>query len=80
MKWGIDFEYTAPNTPQQNGIVERAFATIYGKARAMMNEANFSQKKNMFWAEAVHTCTQIGNILTNSEGKSPAELFTGKCP
>jgi len=27
----IVFEYTAPGTPQQNGIVERAFATMLGK-------------------------------------------------
>ena len=27
-KHGIQIEYTAPNTPQQNGIVERKFVTI----------------------------------------------------
>ena len=27
---GIVFEYTAPNTPQQNGRVERRFPTLYG--------------------------------------------------
>ena len=26
----IKFEYTAPRTPQQNGMVEQAFATLYG--------------------------------------------------
>ena len=26
---GLIFEFTAPNTPQQNGIVERAFSTLY---------------------------------------------------
>ena len=25
---GIIFEYTAPGTPQQNGVVERAFVTV----------------------------------------------------
>ena len=34
---GIIFEFTAPGTPQQNGMVERAFATLYGSMRAMMN-------------------------------------------
>jgi len=33
---GIVFEYTAPGTPQQNGVVERAFATMLGKTRAIM--------------------------------------------
>ena len=28
---GIIFEYTAPGTPQQNGVVKRAFATMFGK-------------------------------------------------
>ena len=27
---GIIFEYTAPGTPQQNGVVERAFVTVIG--------------------------------------------------
>ena len=27
----IKFEFTAPNTPQQNGMIERKFATLYGK-------------------------------------------------
>jgi hypothetical protein len=26
----IQFEYTAPDTPQQNGRIERKFATLYG--------------------------------------------------
>ena len=29
---GIIFEYTAPGTPQQNGVVERAFVTVMGRA------------------------------------------------
>jgi transposase InsO family protein len=28
---GITFEYTAPGNPQQNGRVERKFATVYGR-------------------------------------------------
>jgi hypothetical protein len=35
----IEFELTAPGTPQQNGIVERAFATLLGHAKAMWNQA-----------------------------------------
>ena len=30
---GIEFEFTAPDTPQQNGVVERAFATQIGKEK-----------------------------------------------
>ena len=35
---GIQFEYTAPNTPQQNGRVERRFPTLYGRTRAMLKD------------------------------------------
>jgi len=41
---GIGFEYTAPGTPQQNGVMERAFATMLGKTRAIMNGAGFDKK------------------------------------
>ncbi len=37
--FGITFEYSAPGTLQHNGVVERAFATLYGGVRAMMNHA-----------------------------------------
>ena len=30
---GIEFEFTAPDTPQQNGVVERAFATQIGREK-----------------------------------------------
>ena len=34
---GTKFEFTAPNTPEHNGRVERKFATLYGRMRAMMS-------------------------------------------
>ena len=36
---GIIFDFTAPGRPQQNGVVERTFVTVMGRARAMMNHA-----------------------------------------
>ena len=41
----IKFEYTAPGTPQQNGVVERAFVPLIGSGRAMMKHAGFTVKK-----------------------------------
>jgi hypothetical protein len=38
----IKFEYTAPDSPQQNQKIERKFATLYGRARAMLNQAEFA--------------------------------------
>ena len=42
---GSIFEYTAPGTPEKNGVVERAFVTVRGTARAMMNHAGFTMAK-----------------------------------
>ena len=42
MKLGVRFEFTAPNTPQQNGVTERKFATLYGRGRAILNKAGFT--------------------------------------
>jgi transposase InsO family protein len=61
---GIRFEYTAPGTPQQNGVVERAFATLIARGRAMMNHAGFTMKKRKsLWCEAANTATAIDNLL-----------------
>ena len=69
---GIIFEYTAPGTPQQNGVVERAFVTVMGRARAMMNHAGFTMaKRQHLWCEAAQTATMLDNILLQDSAKSP---------
>ena len=63
---GIDFEFTAPNTPQQNGIVEQKFATLYGRGRALLNKAGFNRTmRKGLWAEAA----RIATLLDSSLGK-----------
>ena len=42
---GIIFEYTATGASQQNAFVERAFPTLMGRARAMMNFPGFTAEK-----------------------------------
>jgi len=42
---GIVFEYTAPGTPQQNGIIERAFVTMLGKNKGDIERRRNGQKK-----------------------------------
>ena len=65
---GILFEYTAPGTPQQNSIVERAFPAMFGKVRAMMNEAGFDKKKrDKYWTEAALTLTLLENASVERE-------------
>ena len=69
---GTIFEYTAPGTPQQNGVVERAFLTVMGRARAMMNHAGFTMaKRQQLWCEAAQTATMLDNILVQESAKSP---------
>ena len=55
----IQFEYTAPGTPQQNGRVERKFATLYGRVRAMLNGARVpNDLRNGIWTECADTATK----------------------
>ena len=74
---GIQFEYTAPVTPQQNGVVEQAFPSLMGKARAMMNLAGFTAAKRAeLWCEAANTATLLDNLLVRDHpNKSAHELF-----
>ena len=72
---GIIFEYTAPGTPQQNGVVERAFVTVVVRARAMMNHAGFTMaKRQQLWCEAAQTATMLDNILVQESAKDPLLL------
>ena len=60
-KRNITFECTARDTPpQQNGKVERAFATLYGRIRAMMNYAGITpEKREKIWTAAAATATKF---------------------
>jgi len=65
--------------PQQNGVVERAFVTMLGKTRAIMNSAGFDEKKHhLFWTEAANTVTHL-EIITIRKGttRTPHSLFYG---
>jgi hypothetical protein len=64
---GIQFEYTAPGTPQLNGRVERKFATLYGRVRAMLNGARLTKElRNGLWTEAARTASDLENTLVSS--------------
>ena len=81
-KRNIKFEYTARNTPQQNEKVERAFATLYGRMRAMMNYAGIvPEKRDKIWTEVAATATKLENILVDKKDeKSAYEKVYGKLP
>lgn len=75
---GIQFECTAPYTPQQNGIAERKNRTLVEAAKTMLFAASMP---NIFWAEAVHHAADTFNrILKRGINKSPYELIFNKLP
>ena len=58
------FEFSAPGTPQQNGVVKRAFATLYGRVQAMLNYAKIKGDiRKLLWAECAKMATDLDGIL-----------------
>ena len=77
----IKFEFTARETPQQNGKVERAFATLYGRMRAMMAAVKWDDKmKHKFWTEAAATATKLDTIMNDKGESSPYQQFYNESP
>ncbi|XP_070013943.1 uncharacterized protein [Nicotiana sylvestris] len=66
---GIDHYFSAPRTPQQNGVVERKNRTLEDMARTMLL---FSKLPHSFWAEAEHEDEAI--VLVKELTKSPAQV------
>jgi hypothetical protein len=64
---GITIEFTAPDTPQQNGVVERCIAVLTQRANMMMMAANMKEEgRKVMWAEAVNTANTLENITPTS--------------
>ena len=91
---GIIFEYTAPGTLQQNGVVKRAFVTAMGRARAMMNHAGFTMAKRqqlwvrqqrlphcwiIFWFKTVPKVPLLLNFLELMQSMPSIQEFLEKC-
>ncbi|KAK1683597.1 hypothetical protein QYE76_044445 [Lolium multiflorum] len=76
---GIKHEFSAPYTPQQNGVVERKNRTIIEMARTMLSELN---SPHNFWGEAISTAVHYSNrlFLRPLHNKTPYELLTGNKP
>jgi Integrase core domain len=56
---GILHEFTAPYTPEQNGVAERSHCTLIEHAHCMLKDACLPVK---WWAEAVATAAYLKNL------------------
>jgi transposase InsO family protein len=62
---GIEHEFSAPYTPQQNGVVERKNRTLIDMARTMLGEFKTPE---CFWSEAANTaCHAINRVYLERE-------------
>ena len=75
----IAHNFSAPKTPQQNGVVETKNRTIQEMARTMLNKNNLPK---YFWAEAVNTsCYVLNKILVRLIlKKTPYNIWKNKKP
>jgi transposase InsO family protein len=76
---GIARQTSAPYTPQQNGVAERANRTIVEMARSMLHAQNL---KLDLWAEAVVNAVYTRNRCPTSavEGMTPEQAWSGRQP
>jgi transposase InsO family protein len=76
---GIKHEFSAPYTPQQNGVAERKNRTLIEMARTMLDEY---KTLNRFWAEVINTACHVTNRLYLHKllKKTSYELLTSNKP
>ncbi|CAN0151932.1 unnamed protein product, partial [Ascophyllum nodosum] len=81
----ITHEHTPPDTPQYNGVAERALGLLREKAIILMEELDdvINVPREKLWAQAMlFACDVTNKLVTTSTdgGKSPYELWFGKFP
>ena len=76
---GISQEFSAPITPQQNGVIERRNRVIQEMARAMLYNKDVARN---LWGEAVNTACHTVNRVYFRPGtkKIPYKLWKGRKP
>jgi len=78
-EYGIDHNFSAPRTPQENKVIERKSRTLEDMTRTMLIASSLSRN---FWAEALNTLCYIINkcMIRPILNKTPYELFKGRKP
>ena len=78
-KNGIEHQFSAPRTSQQNRVAERKNRTLIEIAKTMLCDNNLPK---YFWAEAVNTACYISNrvFIRPILKKTPYELWKDKRP
>ena len=73
---GIEHQTSMPNSPQQNGQVEKFQQTIVNGAEAMLHHAGLS---NGFWIYTVKAKLHTYNVtpIKHADYKTPKELWSG---
>ena len=76
---GIEYQMSMPDSPQQNGQVERFQQTIVNGVEAMWHHAGFS---NSFWIYVVKAKLHMYNItpIIWANYKTLKELWSGEKP
>ncbi|KAI3665458.1 hypothetical protein L6452_44085 [Arctium lappa] len=79
MSIGIERQYSAPRTPQQNGVAERRNRTLIEAARSLLAD---SKLPITLWAEAVNTACYVQNrvLVVKPKNKTPYELLNKRKP
>ena len=73
------FQLSAPGTPRSNGLVERAFAFLYDRVRAMLNQSGLEGSMcSDLWEEAANLAVDLDNMITRNDGKTSEEKMLGQ--
>jgi len=75
----VEHNFSAPRTPQQNGVVESKNRTLEDMTRTMLIASGLARN---FWAEALNTSCYVINrcMIRPILNKTPYELFKGRKP
>ena len=76
LQTGIKQEFAATNTPQQNGISEREWASLWNKTRCFLAEAGVPK---YLWQEAFRMAVYLANRVPSTPlgGETPFAMWHG---